>query len=416
MWLACSGSLIPNILAGDDAGYDAAYGTVAHRVTEEWLKADKRPGHLIGKKQFIHSEPVVGYLITIDEEMLHYVEQSVERADWIPGNRFIELKVDFSQLTPIPNQKGTLDLAIEQPWRKRPRLYVTDHKYGSSPQNIVYAEENPQIMIYAIGFSQTFKRPFQEYVFQINQPILHHFDEWSCGRDGLTEFAAYVKERAAAAWRLDAPRTPGVKQCRFCAVRATCPANAKLQEDLMSSVFHDETIQTAEQMANFLDRLDDTADPFKLQLATVAELTTAQMARLLPYRKMADAWWAALDAELNRRAAEGAKIPGMKPVEARTKRAWLNRSAAEKLLLLSGLERDDFIQEKMVTPAEAERQLIKRGHKRAALPKLLSEVVHKPAGRVILVPESDPRTEVQDLGAFAFGDTEDSESSDDGDA
>lgn len=401
MWLACSGSLIPNVLASNDAGPDAAFGVVAHSVTEEWLSSGRRPDHLIGTNVFIESGDW-GFLITIDEEMFHYVEQSVDRSEWLPGDQLIEYRVDFSHLTPIAHQRGTLDFAAMQPGR----VTLDDHKYGSSPENIVYAEENPQLMIYAIGLDAEFgpKYKFKDFTLRINQPILHHFDEWNVSRRRLMDFADYVQERAAAAWQIDAPRTAGAKQCRFCRVRASCAANAKMQEELVSAVFRDETMQTVEQMQEFVNRIDDESEPFKLHFAHVGQLTTAQMARLIPFRHMADSWWKALTEELGKRAAAGEKIPGMKIVEGRTHRHFRDDNQARDHLMSLGLKREAIVKEELVSPSQAEVLLRRAGHKTKELPALLNGLVVKPPGKATLVPLSDRRDELVDVAGLVFGD------------
>lgn len=401
MWLACSGSLVPNVLGSNDAGVDAAYGTVAHSVTEEWLSAGRRPDHLLGTNVFIDSGDW-GFLIDIDEEMFHFVEQAVDRSEWVPGDQLVEYRVDFSHLTPIPNQRGTLDFAAMRPGS----CTLDDHKFGSSPENIVYAEENPQLMLYAIGLDAEFgpKYNFKEFTLRINQPILRHFDEWTVSRGRLMDFADYVRQRAAAAWQIDAPRTAGAKQCRFCRVRASCAANAKMQEELVSAVFRDETVQTVEQMQEFVNRIDDDLDPFKLHFAQVGQLTTAQMARLLPFRHMADSWWKALAAELDKRAAAGEKIPGMKIVEGRTHRQFKDEAKAREYLLQLGLARDAIIKESLVSPNQAETLLRRAGRKTKELPELFNGWVYKPPGKATIVPLSDRRDELVDVAGLVFGD------------
>lgn len=398
MFLACSGSLIPNVLAADQAGFDAAWGTVAHGVTEQWLKAGKAPSHLLGKPEFIESGDW-GHLIQIDDEMFYHAERCVDVCEWLPGDHLIEEHVDFSHITPIPNQGGTLDFAA-----LGRTTYLRDHKFGSSPENIVTAEENPQLMLYAIGILRRYGQRYdiREFVLGINQPRLDHFDEWVCSVKRLREFEEYARERMAAAWAFDAPRTPGPKQCRFCKVRATCGANAKMIDDLISAAFIDETVP-AEAVVAFKERLEGE---YEVIPAPAAELSTGHLAKLLPWRSTIESWLESVEVELNKRAQRGETVPGHKLVEARTHRKFRNPEAVKSVLFEAGLTRDQVISESMVSPNQAQDLLrSKLKLKPKEIEELLSGHIYKPPGGATLVPLTDRRPEKVDVTALAFSDS-----------
>ena len=404
MFLACSGSLIPNVLAADAAGYDAAWGTVAHGLSETWLITGRAPTHLVGTNEFIEAGEW-GHVIDITDEMLYHVERCVDVCEWLPGDHVVEEHVDYSHITPIPNQGGTLDFAAMQPGR----AHLRDHKFGSSPENIVFAEENPQLMLYAIGLNRRYgeKYGFKDFVLGINQPRLDHFDEWVCSIERLREFEAYAKERMAAAWVWDAPRTPGPNQCRFCKVRASCGANAKMMHDLVVDAFMDETIGASE-VAAFKEHLED--ESFEINTVPVAELSTRHMAKLLPWRSTIESYLKALEEELNKRAARGEQIPGHKVVETRTHRKFREPAKALSTLTGLGLERDQLITEKMVSPNASTKLLrSKLKLKPAQIEKLMSGLIYKPPGRAALVPLSDKRPAVQDVTGLVFGPVESDE-------
>lgn len=398
MWLNCTGSLIPNLLAKDEAGYDAAWGTVAHGVTEEWLLKGRAPEHLLGKKVVVGDDIETWHQVEIDESMLWAAEQCVDRCDWEPGEHVVELHVDYSHLTPIPNQGGTLDFAA----LRRYFAKMFDHKFGKSPDNIVYAEDNSQLMLYAIGLlnDPRFKHlDLKNFVLGINQPRLDHYDEWEVSRSYLLEFGEYASIRMHEAWSLDAPRTPGPKQCRFCRIKASCPENAKMQEDLLGGVFSDESLTTVEDFTSRLSRED-----FELRTAKLRTLTIEQKARLLPFRKSAEAWWSALQADLEKAFVDGAEIPGYKAVAARTRRKFRNPAQAERHLLSLGIPFDELVEERMVTPAQAEKVLLRHKFKRKDLPEVLEGLIYKPEGKATLVPLSDRRPALRHLSADAFQD------------
>lgn len=457
MWLTCSGSLIPNILAPDTAGIDAAYGTVGHHVAETWLKAIQsilpkleageydtmaavvdwcEPNHLIGTTQTVH-ERDESFVITIDEEMLGYVRRYVEWCVALPGDHYVETRVDFSQLTPIPNQGGTADHGACEPGV----LTITDLKMGmervdavfedrDSPQTIIDLGDrwtfngNPQALIYALGFffAWDWFYDFQRIVIRIAQPRLDHFDVWETTREELLQFAEFVRARASAAWAPNAPRTPSPKGCRWCKVKGSCPAKAAWAQDLVDGVFDPVTDEdgfcascegagcgacapvidatyTVQDMAVRADMI--VSGKTEMDPRDPCALSNEALGKLLPYRKAIEAWFEAMHEEAVRRALDGETIPGHKLVQsAPGKRAWRNEDeAVEWLGAVASVDPERLYKKVLISPAQAE-EIVRRdarvSKKEAA--SLLDSAVTRPPGRHTLVPEKDRRDALEAPG------------------
>lgn len=446
-WLICEDYILANINEPDSAGVDAAYGTVGHEVAEIWLLAidmdreglepiteemiaNARPSRLIGTTRLVQ-EKNDAFRILIDEEMLAFVAQYILWCVHLPGAHYIEQRVDFSRLTPIPNQKGTADHAACEPRV----LTVTDLKMGISPANIVFAAEddtdpralidgrfngNPQAMIYALGFFFQYDHlyHFERIVIRIAQPRLDHFHVWETTREELLKFADYVKERAHAAWKKERTRTPSKKGCRWCKVKSTCAAHfvfmTKLREAETDDVFDavedygtdhviegEFTVVTRQEMAAAKVELD--SDSFELTVPDAAVLSTAQLARLYPMRKNIEGFFESVYEELNKRAIYGEEIPGMKLVQGREgNREFVGEDNPEWLLQqldFIGLEGDERFKTQIISPTQAEATLrAKFGLKAKQAAQILAHLIYRKPGRSTLVPSSDKREALPDLG------------------
>lgn len=395
MWLTCSGSLIPNMLAPNYGSADAAYGTVGHELCEQWIISGKEPRHMLGKTVTVEDD-FDWWNITIDEEMLWHAREIVSRWLLEQGTHMAEQRVYFSRLTPVPNQGGRLDFAAI----KDGVATVRDAKFGQGVR--VYAEKNTQAMLYALGllYEWDWLYNFKSFRLCIDQPRLGHFDEWECSRDELIEFSGYVKARAAAAWDINAPRTPDPKACLWCKVKSTCSANVAMQFKLSSGMADAAfgPMQHSDAVA-FKNNLESFEPSFSDPLA----LTTEDLARLKPYKRMVEGWWKTADHELLVRATRGERIPGYKLVEGRAFRVFSSPEKALKLLIENGVSRDAAEPRTLVSPAEAEKLLLAAGHKRATLPDLLGGVVKKPPGAPTLATVADKRPELVDAATVAFG-------------
>lgn len=447
IWLNTPGCLIPNILAPDSAGYDAAYGTVGHECGEQWLKAipdicwgmgqlaanqidEAEPRHRLGEIVIV-KERDTEFEIEIDQEMLDYVRLYVEACIGLPGKHFVETRVDFSDLTPIDDQGGTCDHAACEPGV----LTITDLKMGMIR---VLAALNTQLMLYAYGFFRAYDHlyHFERIVIRIWQPRLEHFDRWECSRADLLAYAEFVRGQAKAAWQLNGARRPGW-WCKkgFCNVIGTCPAYiswfADMAEQAADESFDDMTADYPECviceglgcdvcMDTPANRINDdgsiegvytvkdmavATEAFvsgKLDLRPKykpASMSTEALAKLLPMRSTIERFFNELERELESRAVDGedVEVYGFKLVDSRAgRRAWRDKTEAifalEDMVKKIDFDVSRFTPPTLLSPAQIE-ELIRKplGITKKEAEALLDSLVSRPPRRQTLAEVSDMR-------------------------
>lgn len=444
IWLNTPGCLIPNLLAPDSAGIDAAYGTVGHEIGEQWLLAipeiawgmgalaqrqidEAEPVHRLGEIVIV-KERKESFEIEIDQEMLDHVRKYVEWCIALPGEHYVEQRVYFSDLTPIDNQGGTSDHAACLPGV----LTISDLKMGFI---IVLAAWNSQLMLYAYGFFREWdwKYNFQRIVIRIAQPRRDHFDVWECSREELLAFAEYVKGQAKKAWVLDGPRKPGW-WCKkaFCNVQGSCPAYINYLEELADAdgdVFDDDgTCQVceglgcdacgpaSEALIEGEYTVKDMAVAAEMFVSGKMDLTprrqphrldTEALAKLLPMRSVVERFFNEVERELESRAIDGEEIPGFKLVEGRNgRRSWRDEKSVLAALAEEGVDSLALQKVVLLSPAEASKAVRKAlGCTVKEADAVLDSLVSRPPRRQTLVEIADKRAPLDPIADDVFSDT-----------
>jgi hypothetical protein len=401
-WMRCHASIRDTLLAAaakqltlddEDEGHDggssffSVEGTAAHHLAEVWMKKGKRAARRLLGTTFTRDS----IEIVFDDAMFTEVERYVDWCDDLDALRFgdrrdyraVELRVTFGKIFPIPDQGGTCDHLFAE-WLSdgRIRLTVTDLKYGKGVR--VFAERNPQAMLYAVGAIGHLADVFgvdnidiAEIVIRICQPRLDHFDVWTCGMDALDEFVCDVTDAAHAAWMTNNPRyAPDPKTCRFCPVRGSCRA----------------LVAEAQAMADqaFGAQPGENVQIIQAEIPT-DRMTIAEKEEVLRWRPTFQSFFRRLQEDLFREAEGGAELEHFKITDGRNKRAWKSKSpqrTAEWLEFL-GLDEDDIWVKTIVSPAQAE--LVARA-KRVASKRAIGLEVTSTAGPRTLAPVIDPRS------------------------
>lgn len=393
MFMNCLGSLIPNLLADDESSYEAAEGTVAHYVAETWLKDQATPWHLLDTVMSVPRRNGEPHQVTITEEMFAYVEEYCAWVGETPGTHYVELKVDYSAFTPIPNQGGTADHVFVE-WQK---LTITDLKYGKGIK--VYARDHEQTQAYAMGvfLKLDWLYDFQEIVIRICQPRLDHFDEWVISRADLLTFMERFREKAFAAWVPGAPRTPGPKQCQWCKIRTDCPALLGATTAVVQGQFPDDDEPLTYDLEALQAIAAETEMISAIQPAHVPKLTVEALSRALVMRPIIERWLREVEEHLEYLAESGVELPFHEMKRGRAgRRAWINKNEAAKFLLQHGAEKFDLYTTILASPAQAEEllKIATRGSK-AAVKAMLDPYVIQPPGRITLALKSDKRMAVE---------------------
>lgn len=368
----CPASLTLNEQEPDREIIEAAEGTVAHHVAEICARMRRDPEEFLGMTfdsgdldadydEEQHSSK--GFAITVDEEMVAGVGDYLDRIMRLPGDHYVETRVNISPWCPIPDQFGTCDHAAAT----HKKLIITDLKYGRVQ---VDAPQNKQLVMYALGFINEYDwlYDFDEVVIRIAQPRLDHFDVWITSKAELLAIGEKIKERFALALTKKPPFGPSEKACRFCKVNYKCKANHDF-------LYHERVM--------LLDDDDEFVEP------DVAMMDDAELASLWLRKGMYESRMRAVEDYLHKKVADGEFVPGLKTVAGRSSRYFVSEVDAEMLLLDAGVKPEKlYSKPEFVSPHMAEK-LVKGDTKKA-----LQGFIKSKPGKPCLVSSDDKRKDL----------------------
>lgn len=347
-WLACPPSATLEAGLPESSSQAAEQGTAAHELAEWKLR------------RALHDAPAArpvsdwhdAEMEALTDDYVAFVEERLRDAREVCADpvALIEQRLDFSHV--VPDGFGTGDCVIIA----EPRLHIIDLKYGQGV--LVEAENNPQLMLYALGAFQAFGSLYDitEVAVTIYQPRRSNVSTWTISVTDLEEWAEQVvKPRAELAAVGDGEFTPG-EWCRFCKLAPTCRARA--EENLALA---------------------------KHEFAPPATLTDAEIADVLAQLPDLKAWAADVEAHaLSLAVNQGKTWPGFKLVEGRSIRKYTDENAVAEAALAAGIT--DIYDRKLKTITALEKQIGK-----TRFTDILGDLVVKPAGKPTLVPEADKR-------------------------
>ena len=397
-YLACPGSVREEAAYPDPpSGPGAIDGTHTHTLLEHCIKAGlTSPLSMVGVKMMDHEGEFV-----VDRGRAERVEFALVyiRSRIGPlGTVTPERRVSPAHLIGRTDMDGTCDVTIVTP----EELEVIDYKDG---MNEVTAQDNPQLELYALGVLAGYKLPVNgEYPFKSvrmtiiqpkmalkgGQPITSHVVTVS---EMMAKIGKYVVGGAATE-APDAPLVSGA-HCKYCKHKACSTRAGNVMKELgMSFPVLDQSVplnpvtELSQQAANL--------EPNNMAPEQIAQIMLA--APLV--RQMIEA----VEEEALRRLKAGGTIPGLKVVHGRGSRSWaLPEDEIAKKLIGMGIPKGEVYETKLLSVAKVEKlkweatkggEKVQRQLSERQLKTLESEYVAKVAGKLTVVPESDPRSAV----------------------
>ena len=350
--IACPGSVaLCAAMPPKPSSKYADEGTLLHNVMDVILTTGQTPEACIGMKY--------GDIKLTDELINEKVYPALRALDEIDPNKEMEYatetRVGFGDF--LPDVFGSTDLL----GRVGRRAIILDWKFGSGVA--VDAEENDQLMFYAAAAMRT---PEVQWIFDdcdeieciIVQPP--SVKRWVTTTQRIKEFETDLKAAVKESSKPDAPLFAG-EHCRWCAAKPTCP--------LMTGA---------------------------VERALHAQIDILDVAQIASYLKKADTleqWIADLRGLAHQVLEVGKPIPGYKLVAKRAMRQWAVDDETVKIELnKAGLLPAETVVEKVISPAQAEKELKKHNC------KLPQELVVAVSSGSTMVEDSDPRPAVLQIG------------------
>ena len=346
-WMNCNPSANLEREFADRTSEAAAEGSAVHALCEHKLRKALKMRSTRPVSKF-DSDEMEMYTDSYVEFVLEQIE--VAKQHCTDPFVLIEQRLDFSCY--VPDGFGTGDCLIVAD----KLLHIIDFKYGLGV--LVEAEENPQMMLYALGALRLFDALYDidTISMSIFQPRRENVSTWTITVAELEEWAKKtLRPKAELAFKGEGEFNPG-PWCTFCKAAVKCRARAEEKLALAQYEFAKPPLLSDEEIEDILSRLDDLTK-WANEIAAYAQ-----------------------DAAIN----HGKQWNGFKLVEGRSIRKYSDETAVVAAATAAGYR--DIYKKSLIPITEMEKLMGKK-----TFAEILGGLVIKPQGKPTLVPASDKR-------------------------
>ncbi|MBN2795123.1 MAG: DUF2800 domain-containing protein [Clostridia bacterium] len=355
--LNCPPSLVLEEQFQDEESAYAAEGSAGHALAEHLIKK-----HLKIRRKRPVSDYYSDDLLEAVDEYVSYVIGEIEEAKRTCKAPIfsVEQRVDASEY--VDECFGTADMVIVTD----KVAHIIDLKLGKGVA--VFAEENPQLMIYGLGILSMAEILYDVEIVRMTifQPRINNSSTWDIAPDDLKNWGEEVLKPRGAMALMGAGEFKSGNWCRFCKARNQCRARAE----------------------QFLELA-------KMEFKAPALLSEVEIAEVLKVSDELSKWASDVYAYAQEQAiVHGKEWSGFKLVEGRSNRKYSSEEEVAEAAMAAGYK--DIYKSSLVTITEMERLMGKKEFN-----KILGHLVYKPQGKITLVPESDKREAINNTTAAA---------------
>lgn len=350
-WLACPPSALLGREFPDTISTAAEEGTAAHAMAENKLNVylQRKSAY---QPSLYDSEEMEGYT----DDYVGFVMDQVEKAKELCADPLVllEERLDFSKY--VPDGFGTGDCVIIAD----DTLQIIDLKYGLGV--LVDAEDNPQMMLYALGALSTYGNLYdiKEVSMTIFQPRRENVSTWTIPVEQLYQWAEEVVIPTAQLAIQGKGEFQSGNHCTFCKAKVQCRARAEANLKIAELEFQKPALLEDSEIEEVLSVIND----------------------LTKWASEVQAY--ALDMAVNR----GKEWNGYKLVAGRSVRKYLDDEQVAKTAIENGYE--DIYKQSLIGLTEMTKLMGKK-----KFDEILGEFIIKPQGKPSLVPVSDKRMAIQ---------------------
>ncbi len=367
-WLNCPLSTLLNDGGDQEINPRAEFGTQCHELGSALISKSLKLFDYENETQ--HIDELIKGLDMYSDEMqeiadgyanfviktFEFEKSQTEDEPLIVIEQFLDM--DFDE-----DAKGTLDCGIISALNGG-TLTVMDLKTGRIP---VYAFDkesglfNTQLGIYALYFYKTYKHlyPIKNVRLVIYQPVTNNTNDYEMSIEDLLVFETMVLIPAVEKTKVDNPEANPGDYCRFCSGNAVCKKRAEVNLKTMQEINKSFNTMTDEEINGLLPKLDE----FIIYAEDVKKYAL-------------------------KKAQKGHKWSDFKLVHTRRTRTITNEDEVIRICKEAGI--DPFVSNKLAGITELTKRIGKD-----KVNNLIGPYIDFKLGSMILVPNKDPREEVE---------------------